>query len=390
MINPDLPILIANTRALAFIVNDDSISDDDVTQRLTEALSSLHDLVVGAYEHYSIKQFPFTLAGGNAAGLGLNSVTLPTDFYKDNSVDRVTSGSSQPETVHRFEWLDRNRTARREYSLLGSTLVVNPINRAQGNYVLYYTPLAPSFGGQLMTGASVIAGTAYTTNPTTNKAFLNTPTTFHDLSASFDASFVGRGIVVPSAAAPVDQLPRAIVSISTPLEVVTSGPDYSGLVEIPSTQYYVSGPSSSAIWNLPDIIVDASLLGATIIVAGSNWSGNNDTFTITSLIDDHHVTTNNGSPLTETFNTAVSVLVQPVGTIYKLSQIYAPWYEYLQVHAAIACRDSMDLPTEAQERNLAALTKRIEAMAANRMEEPGQVALTHHTGGGWDEGGYLP
>lgn len=389
MINPDLPILIANTRALAFIVNDDSISDDDVTQRLTEALSSLHDLVVGAYEHYSIKQFPFSLAGGNAAGLGLNSITLPTDFYKDNSVDRVTSGSSQPETVHRFEWLDRNRTARREYSLLGSTLVVNPINRAQGNYVLYYTPLPPSFGGVVSTSASVIAGNPFVTDPVSGKAFLTPPRTFHDLTGGpFDSTFIGKGITVLGGVG-TDQLPRAITSITSSLEVVTSAPDYSGTILLPSIQYYISGPAT-ATWNFPDITLDESFQGASIVVSGSNWNGNNDSFVITTIIDAHHATTSNGAPLFEIFGAGVTVTIQPAGTIYTLPQIYAPWYEYLQVHAAIACRDSTDLPTEAQERKLAALTKRIEAMAANRMEEPGQVALTHHTSGGWDEGGYLP
>lgn len=509
MITPTLTLLIANTRALAFIVNDDSISDDDITQRLSEALSSLYDLEVGAYEHYAIKQFSFPLAGG----VGGNAVPLPDDFYKDNSLDRSNGANSKPNTVHRFEWLDRNRTPSREYSLLGNNLIVNPPQLAQGNYVLYYTPLVDSFAlplfppsGEATSNATPVTrpmplrgqvGQFASNDWTFNNGFLTArlATTAPLPTYTYDGTGIAHlfsstpGLTIDGIAPAVNDLVLIKDEVS-PNDVhngyyvcVENDPggwrlnrvaDYSAAADINQGDVFsiTDGAVNTGLQfavtsasNVPDSLpvlfaqtivpvvnlFSANDIGSQLLSSGCTNQANNGSHTITAFNNATRTITTNGTVVFENltagmpaiaisiqnlvlnastsalqmvgavgavgdkvtangveykitavddvFSTrtltptppnaiAATVEINPAGTVFTLPAVFRPWYEYVQVHAAIACRDSIDLPTEAQERKLAALTKRIEAMAANRMEEPGQVALTHRSDGSLNDGGF--
>lgn len=508
MITPNLTQLIANTRSLAFIVNDDSISDDDITQRLSEAASSLYDLVVGAYEHYAIQTFPFTLAGGVAG----NSVALPDDFYKDNSLDRSNGANSKPSTVHRFEWLDRNSTGRREYTLLGNNLIVNPPQLAQGSYTLYYTPLVDSFALPLYSSAPAVPVTR--PMPPRGKVFSGSGSTSWIFNNGFLTARLATAGVLPtytysavgthslSSATPgltadgVSPVAGDFVLVKDEVSpndvhngyytctkndgtgwILSRNSDYSTSADMVTGDVFSitagtvntglqfalvstsSNPDVTPILFSPTIVPVVLLwgpndVGGQLLSSGCAHPANNGSHTITAFNNATRTLTTNGTTVFESLtagipnisisiqnlvlNTSTSALqmvgavgaigdkvtangveykitatddtnqtrtltptppnaitatveINPAGTVFELPAVFRPWYEYIQVHAAIACRDSIDLPTEAQERKLASLTKRIEAMSANRMEEPGQVALTHRSDGGCNgDGGYLP
>lgn len=75
-------------------------------------------------------------------------------------------------------------------------------------------------------------------------------------------------------------------------------------------------------------------------------------------------------------------LVAPTDT---LDANLAPWEEFIDIRAAVAVCNKREMTEMAQtlEGKLQALTARIHAMAANRTEEPAQVALADRVGRRW-------
>lgn len=294
---------VAAIRQLSNTENDPIVTDPEVADRASEALAALYDLVLATYEHYAVKAFPFALAGGPSG----NSVALPTDFYKDVSLDKLLGSNAV--TVHRMSsWIERNNLSRIGYTLMGSSLIINPPTVSQGSYSLNYTPLIQPFE------------------------------------------------------APVVPEPDAADAVDGTLD----------------SWFFTNGE------------FDQSFIGAAMTIAGASNPGNNGTFIVTAVPDVHSVktATTGGS---EALGVGVTVSFQLAGTIDVLPQIFAPWYEYIQVAAAIAVKDKIEQDTADLEARLQRLTARITSMAANRMEEGGQVALPGRTGGGfWDDGAGTP
>src|SRR3979409_452578 len=114
--------------------SDSIISAPEIIDRCSEGKASLYDLIIGTYEHYAVKKTsPFTLVGG----VGNNTFTLPTDFYKD--VGLTLNPRAAAVAVHRdSSYVDRNNLPRREYIVVDSYLNVSPPHIAAGLYQLAY------------------------------------------------------------------------------------------------------------------------------------------------------------------------------------------------------------------------------------------------------------
>lgn len=289
----DTAYFVTAIRQLSNTEGDPIVTDPEIVDRASEAKASLYDLILGSYEHYAVKPFTFTLAGG----AGANTVALPSDFYKDVSLSR--NPAQQPQTVHRMSsWVERNNLPRRGYTLMGSDLVVLPLTLAQGDYELLYTPLDVPFG----------------------------------------------------------------IPLATPT---------------PAAGDSVDGTLNS--WFFANGAFDATYVGVEMTVSGCANPLNNGTFTILSVSDATDIVTD-GTVGSENFGTAATVTFQPAGTTNALPQIMAPWYEYIQVHGAIAVKDKIEQDTSDLEARLQRLTARVTSMAANRMEEGGQIALPGRSG----------
>ena len=299
MATRDTAYFVSAIRQISNTERDPIVSDQEVCDRAGDALMSLYDLILGSYEHYAVKTVDFSLVGG----VGQNSFPLPTDFYKDVSLD--LNPTTSPITIHRFSsWVERNNLPRWSYIIFDDAVIVSPPQICAGAYRLYYTPLQQPFGIPL-----------------------TTPTP-HD------------------------------------------GDAVDGTLK---NWFFVNGA------------FDSTYVGVTMTVSGCTDPQNNGTFTVTSVVDATDIRTD-GAPASEAFGTAATVTFQPAGTINVLPQIFAPWYEYIQVHGAIAVKDKIEQDTSDLEARLGALTQRIQSMAANRMEEGGQVALVRRGGGNYPGG----
>lgn len=288
---------VAAVRQITNTENDPIISDPEIIDRCSEAKASLYDLIIGTYEHYAVKKMdPFTLVGG----VGHNTVTLPSDFYKD--VGLTLNPLTTPVTVHRYSsYVDRNNLPRRQYICIDNYLEVSPPQIAAGIYQLAYTPLDLPFAAPIV--VTPHAGDAV--DAFGNWTFAN---------GAFDSTYVG------------------------------------------ATCTIVCGAFSA----IAGSFVVATVAGPTVV---------------------HMTPVPSGAPVA--FGTAATNSFQLAGTVDAISQIMVPWYEYIQVHAAVAVKNKIEQDATELMQRLAALTARIEKMAANRMEEGGQIALPRQDGGFW-------
>ena len=74
------------------------------------------------------------------------------------------------------------------------------------------------------------------------------------------------------------------------------------------------------------------------------------------------------------------VLVNPGDT---LDVTLSNWEEFIDIRAAIKVLTKREMDTTSLQQDLAMLTERIKAMAANRSEEPSQVPLADSVGNNW-------
>jgi hypothetical protein len=198
---------VAAVRQLTNTESDPIVTDTEIANRCSEALASLYDIIIGAYEHYAVTSFDFTLAGG----VGGNSVALPTDFYKDVSLD--LNPTSAPVTIHRFSsWIERNNLPRRQYTVIGSSLVVSPPQLSAGNFRLSYTPLIQPFSAPLTTPTPNAADSV---DGTTNSWFFS--------NGAFDASYAGAAMTVTGCTNPLNNGTFTVSSVTDPTDIKTSG-----------------------------------------------------------------------------------------------------------------------------------------------------------------------
>lgn len=138
-------------------------------------------------------------------------------------------------------------------------------------------------------------------------------------------------------------------------------------------------------WFFPAATFTQNDVGSILLVSGTTNPGNSGTFVITAVTDATDVVTAGASTVSsEAFSSTVTASYYPAGTIDFLPQIFLPWYEYVQVHAAIAVKDKIEQDTASLQARLDRLVARIKAAASNRMEEGGQIAMPRQGGGFWD------
>lgn len=132
--------------------NSNFVSQSEQLSYINEAYFNYYDLIVDSFQDYNVSDpLSFSLAAGES------SFDLPADFYKLSGVDRETgaSGSNNDENYYplrNYPWRSRNRFQasfsryglypRVGYRLIGSKLTFVPNEQAEGNYRLWYVPLA--------------------------------------------------------------------------------------------------------------------------------------------------------------------------------------------------------------------------------------------------------
>lgn len=132
------------TRQRADMENSTFIKDTELTSYINASYAELYDILVSRFEDYYSQVVQFTLAGT------VNSFPLPADHYKTRGVDFALSDTDYV-TLRRWNFEERNRIARtttrairgiadRQYRVMGQNLIVLPVDKAPGNYQLWYIP----------------------------------------------------------------------------------------------------------------------------------------------------------------------------------------------------------------------------------------------------------
>jgi hypothetical protein len=374
---------IQAVRELTNMEDDPVITDDEIRDRCNDGVFWLYDLLIATYEHYSVKTFDFSLTNT----LGGNQAVIPSDFYKDVALD--LNPTTQPITVHRFSsWVERNNLPRREYIILDQSLVVNPFQIAQGNYRLYYTPVVGQFGAPI-----TVTQTGQTTTPLTVLAFSDrvsgTPPsavwnfTANEANAPFTYQLLGAALVTSGCDNSDNNGQFTIIDVPDFVQLTTSGTHTDEtLSNSVNASYTVFDQIATCVignvWSLQAAVLDVSYIGALLTVTGT--VSNNGTFTVDKVLSPTTFTVKE-TTTPEVFPLSVNAIFQIAGTFDLLPPIMAPWYEYIQVYAAIAIKDKIEQDTQDLEVRLERLAGRIRALAANRMEEGGQIAIVNGGGG---------
>lgn len=148
--------LILSARQKADMVNSTFIEDPEWTDYINNSYAELYDILVSRFEDYYSKTLSFTIASSST------SQTLPSDFYKFRGLDFNISGNDYI-TVRKFNFEERNKINRvltrtlrgvsdRQYRVMGQNILIYPVDKAPGNYRLWYIPRYTP----LTTGASVL------------------------------------------------------------------------------------------------------------------------------------------------------------------------------------------------------------------------------------------
>jgi hypothetical protein len=145
--------LVADTRLMSDLKDNQVCTDDEIAGYLSDAGSELYDIFTDENQYYDISTFDFTLSGGVGDANGINSWDLsgtPGDFQQGHSLE-LNPDTPNPITVdYLSNWLNRNdnvggvifagNVLSRQYTFSGSLLKVFPPVNAAGKYRLYYTP----------------------------------------------------------------------------------------------------------------------------------------------------------------------------------------------------------------------------------------------------------
>lgn len=398
-----MPVLTKNTTDLVLGARQKSntvfnqvVKDDEIVNRLSEALSELDGFLTASNEHYRFSTTAFTLQNGMPND-GLNIADLPDDFYKELSLDRKNTGGNFNETVTRFNIMERNRMTNRRFEILGGKIQVNPSQIAGGDYVFRYiaTPpilLIPSAitVKTTSTADSVSAGRSFAIN-TGSDLILGEPANQWDLNnAAFAQADVGAILSVSGQVSPRNNGLFTILTVFNPVLAGTDGfmlsasPLAAGTVKISSVP-----DVSSATWTFQNFTFDQSYVGMDLIVSGCTNPGNNGIFPITEVVGQHVVRTISGQNISESFDGLVSVSVQQPGSIWRLPQIYMPWFEYLECRAARDILQKREQSTDEMDARIAMLIQRIQSLAAIRTEDGGQVPLADNWNDGWFNSDWL-
>lgn len=163
-----------------------SITNAEIDDRIRDSLRGLYDRIINVHESYYLKSSPtFSLVGG----VGGNTRTLETDFYKLKSVDKSPDTGSVRDVPALPSHRERNDGALRHDLIDNTTLAILPPQTAAGTYRYNYYPLPPVLLDPVITvqaGDSVNAASKLWT-------FQN---------YTFDSSWLGQSLTISGAANP--------------------------------------------------------------------------------------------------------------------------------------------------------------------------------------------
>lgn len=117
--------LVADVRTLSSLRNNQFYTDADIRLMVLDAAEELYDDVEGSFQAYVVTPFDFTIASGS------NSVALPTDFKRDNSLTYNPTSTAPTPIKPLGSWLERAGA----YT-----------SGMAGSYRLYYTPFFSTTG----------------------------------------------------------------------------------------------------------------------------------------------------------------------------------------------------------------------------------------------------
>jgi len=316
-------------RQLSDTVNNNVVTDSEIDARGNEAQSELYDMVLAAAENYFLTSTTFTLS----STIPGNAVSLPADWYKDIGMDEV-SDPLNPITIHAgTTFLERNRQDRRRYWFDAGQLVVRPARQAAGKYQHFYTPVAPWINDP----APRFTVRALTLSP------LPTPNTY-TTGVVIGSPWVGDVIAqTPLSALLVVDGVSIFGDIATGDLVGVFGetnPMHNGI--------YGCVSNSGSGWQLARL----AAFGRDPSVAALAFG---DSIGVTSG------TANAGRQFRISTPTAsITVGTNPINVVEtQVPQSLLPWYQFIQIHAAIAVKEKREQDTADLELRLARQIKRV-------------------------------
>lgn len=113
------------------------LSTVELDQFINDAYRALWALVVGINKDFRITPLPFTLAAG------VQAVAFPADFMEIRFV-RYNPGTDNQIYLSKFGAKSGSQQWDRTYRPAGTTLVIEPLQRAAGSYSLDYIPQPPA------------------------------------------------------------------------------------------------------------------------------------------------------------------------------------------------------------------------------------------------------
>lgn len=397
--------LIDETRQRANMENMDLALVPEILARINDAYKELYKLVVSVDESYYTKTYNFNLpdtvlqAAYTAQGLGTaptNFAAMPPDFWRAVLIE-YNQNTPRPLTVHMFNIHNKNDYFGLMYKVIGrsaglETLEVVPPQRSAGPYVLSYTPyLLPLALMETIlyhTPTVIPVPVVYSTDAVVASTGVWTFST-----ATFDASYVGGKLTVSGASHPGNNGTFVILSQTThTLTTATTGlvnetfitPTAASATKPP----YDNVVASTNTWYFGNATFTPLDVGSSFTVTSAANAGNNGTFYIASYISAQSVTTVPAALVNETFApNAVTMNIQPGGTVGSLDNTLEAYSKYITVTAAIDLLDKEE--SEAQAEDLMnikkALTEEVLGMAANRDSEPETIGIVDNQRGGWPD-----
>lgn len=174
----------------------DSSADAELTQYINSSLAELHDLLTIKYEYYHHTSRVIQLNGSQ------DIYTLPEDFYKVAGVDvDISSAFTQPFTVRRFNFEERNRYHTIPFVIGPNGGVIDMQYLVVGNYIRIM-PIPTTFSWMRIwyyPRAKVLTDTTRTFTDSAVSVANNTITyASHNYSTADRISFTNTGGALPT------------------------------------------------------------------------------------------------------------------------------------------------------------------------------------------------
>lgn len=386
-----LTTLVSDIRLLSGLMENQLYTDANIVSIVSDLWLELYDRFVTTNQHYRIKEFDFTLAGG----VDGNTVELPSDFQLGNGLE-MNPGQARPQSVKYLDnWLNRNNLGAsllgiagglvatdRQYCFTDNDIKVFPANSSAGDYRLYYTPQAETLypeqtetwdigdSASLLVGRSIdiidgdsasASGNLWTID---NGRFVDAETT------------VGNTLSVSS---PLNTGSFTIATIVSNTQITT--------VETPVTET-LTGSDSASIndvlqYSFPNAEFTDDMVGGEITIAfgagppdNTGLNGTWEIFRVLSSTTVQILLNSIAASLSTPTEGDVTVNWQPPDTLSELPDYADPWAIYLKLGASIAIREARQQEVGDLERRFIAQKQRVDSVLQNRQEEPTQPPLT--------------